>query len=73
MEITRIETFLVRPDSRNYVFVRVHTDEGVYGVGEAYSAGPDDAALFAHMTLLLHGTWEDRKAALRGLAAAGRR
>ncbi|HEY8602072.1 MAG TPA: galactonate dehydratase [Thermomicrobiales bacterium] len=43
MKITRIETFLVRPDSRNYVFVRVHTDEGLYGVGEAYSAGPDDA------------------------------
>ena len=43
MQITRIETFLVRPESRNFVFVRVHTDEGLYGVGEAYSAGPDDA------------------------------
>ncbi len=43
MKITRIETFLVRPDSRNFVFVKVHTDEGIYGVGEAYSAGPDDA------------------------------
>jgi galactonate dehydratase len=43
MKITKIETFLVRPGSRNYVFVRVHTDEGLYGVGEAYSAGPDDA------------------------------
>ena len=36
-------------------------------------AGPDDAALFAQMTLLLHGTWEDRRAALRGLAAARKR
>jgi galactonate dehydratase len=43
VKIARIETFLVRPDARNYVFVRVHTDEGLYGVGEAYSAGPDDA------------------------------
>ena len=43
MKITQIETFLVRPDSRNFVFVKVHTDEGIYGVGEAYSAGPDDA------------------------------
>jgi galactonate dehydratase len=43
VKISRIETFLVHPDRRNYVFVRVHTDEGLYGVGEAYSAGPDDA------------------------------
>ena len=43
MKITKIETFLVRPDSRNYVFVRVQTDEGLYGVGESYSTGPDDA------------------------------
>src|SRR5215210_5006378 len=45
VKIARIETFLVRPDARNYVFVRVHTDEGLYGVGEAYSAGPDDATV----------------------------
>lgn len=43
MKITRIETFLVHPDHRNLVFVRVHTDAGIYGIGEAYSAGPDDA------------------------------
>ena len=43
MKISRIETFLVHPDRRNYLFVRVQTDEGIYGVGEAYSAGPDDA------------------------------
>jgi galactonate dehydratase len=45
VKITQIETFLVRPDSRNYVFVRVQTDEGIYGVGEAYSVGPDDAVV----------------------------
>lgn len=36
-------------------------------------AGPDDAMLFAHMTALLHGTWDDRRAALQGLAAARKR
>ena len=45
VKITQIETFLVRPESRNYVFVRVQTDEGIYGVGEAYSVGPDDAVV----------------------------
>jgi galactonate dehydratase len=45
MKIARIETFLVRPENRNYIFVRVHTDEGLYGVGEAYSVGPDDAVV----------------------------
>lgn len=47
MKITRIETLLVHPDRRNLVFVRVHTDEGITGVGEAYSAGPDDATALA--------------------------
>src|SRR3954467_11163183 len=45
MQITQIETFLVRPENRNYVFVRLQTDEGLYGVGEAYSVGPDDAVV----------------------------
>jgi galactonate dehydratase len=45
MRIAAIETFLVRPEGRNYIFVRVQTDEGLYGVGEAYSAGPDDAVV----------------------------
>ena len=43
MKITKIETFLVHPDHRNLVFVKVHTDEGIHGVGEAYSVGPDEA------------------------------
>ncbi len=43
MKITRIETLLVHPDHRNLVFVKVHTDEGIVGIGEAYSAGPDRA------------------------------
>ena len=49
MKITRIETFLAHPDHRNLVFVKVHTDEGIHGIGEAYSVGPDDAtALVIH-------------------------
>jgi galactonate dehydratase len=43
MKITRVETVLVHPDHRNLVFVKVHTDEGIVGIGEAYSAGPDRA------------------------------
>src|SRR5207249_8410426 len=42
-----IETFLAHPDHRNLVFVKVHTDEGIHGIGEAYSVGPDDATALA--------------------------
>ncbi len=45
MKITSIETFLVNLGHRNIPFVRVHTDEGIYGVGEAYSCGPDKATV----------------------------
>lgn len=47
MKITKIETFLAHPDHRNLVFVKVHTDEGIHGIGEAYSVGPDDATVLA--------------------------
>lgn len=47
MKITRIETFLARPDHRNLVFVKVHTDEGIHGIGEAYSVGPAAATALA--------------------------
>jgi galactonate dehydratase len=43
VKISAIETYAVNPSGRNYLFVRVLTDEGVTGIGEAYSAGPDDA------------------------------
>ena len=42
MKITKIETFVVNPGNRNFLFVKVHTDEGIHGIGEAYSCGPDD-------------------------------
>ena len=47
MKITKIETFLVSLNHRNLNFVKVHTDEGLYGIGEAYSAGPDTAVVEA--------------------------
>lgn len=49
VKITSVETFLVNlgdgPGSRNLPFVKVHTDEGIHGVGEAYSCGPDRATV----------------------------
>ena len=41
MKITAIEVHLTRVGRRNVPYVRVLTDEGIYGIGEAYSAGPD--------------------------------
>jgi galactonate dehydratase len=45
MKITKIDTFLVNAGARNWPFVKVHTDEGIHGVGEAYSCGPDKATV----------------------------
>ena len=45
MKITKIDTFLVNLGHRNIPYVKVHTDEGIYGVGEAYSCGPDKATV----------------------------
>jgi galactonate dehydratase len=35
MKITRLESFLVNAGLRNYLFLRLHTDTGLTGVGEA--------------------------------------
>ena len=45
MKIDSIQTYLVRLGSRNIPYVRVLTDEDVYGIGEAYSIGPDLAII----------------------------
>lgn len=45
MKITGIETHLVNIGHRNWPFVIVNTDEGIHGVGEAYSCGPDKATV----------------------------
>ena len=43
MKITDVRTFIARDLGRNMVFVKVYTDDGIDGIGEAYSVGPDDA------------------------------
>lgn len=45
IKITDVKTFVVGAKSRNYLFVRVDTDQGIHGIGEAYSAGPDEATV----------------------------
>jgi galactonate dehydratase len=47
VKITSIESYLTRLGNRNIPFVRVLTDEGIHGVGEAYSVGPDQATVKA--------------------------
>ena len=47
MKITKIET-LIGTDTKdgNLVYVRTHTDAGIYGIGEVYHVGPDMASLY---------------------------
>jgi galactonate dehydratase len=45
IKITDIKTYLVGLGSRNLLFVKVETDQGIHGIGEAYSCGPDDATV----------------------------
>ena len=45
LRITDIQPFLVGLGGRNYCFVKVLTDQGIYGFGEAYSVGPDEATV----------------------------
>jgi hypothetical protein len=45
MKITDIKTFLVGAGGRNWIYVKVLTDQGMFGIGEAYSAGPDEATV----------------------------
>ena len=41
MKITAVKTFLVTYSNRPRALIKVETDEGLYGWGEAYSVGPD--------------------------------
>ncbi len=43
IKITDIKVFLVWVGRRNEVIVKVETDQGIVGIGEAYSCGPDEA------------------------------
>ena len=45
MKITDVKTYVTNPGSRNFVYVKILTDEGVHGIGEAYSIGPDLATV----------------------------
>ena len=45
IKITDIKAFLVGVGGRNLCFVKVFTDQGIHGIGEAYSSGPDEATL----------------------------
>ena len=57
MKITDIRVFITSPNERNFVLVKVLTDEGVYGVGEGTLNGnePVVARAIEHMTPLLLG------------------
>src|SRR5215831_10837887 len=35
MKITRLQTFLANAGLRNYLFLKLHTDKGITGIGEA--------------------------------------
>lgn len=45
LKITDIQSFLVGAGGRNLCFVKVLTDQGITGWGEAYSVGPDEATV----------------------------
>ncbi len=45
LKITDIQPTLVGLGGRNYCFVKVLTDQGIHGFGEAYSVGPDEATV----------------------------
>jgi galactonate dehydratase len=45
LKITDSQRFLVDAGGRNLCFVKVLTDAGIFGFGEAYSVGPDEATV----------------------------
>lgn len=48
MKITRVETYIVGNPWKNWVFAKVHTDAGIYGIGERtvmYFAKTAEAAI----------------------------
>jgi galactonate dehydratase len=45
MKITDVKTFITNPEGRNYIYVKIFTDEDITGIGEAYSVGPDLATV----------------------------
>lgn len=45
LKITDVKLHLIGAGGRNYCIVRVETDQGITGIGEAYSCGPDAAII----------------------------
>ncbi len=53
MQITAIKTFIVDPGvGKNWLFVKVETDSGLYGWGEAYTQADRDRAIEIHIQQL---------------------
>ena len=53
MQITDIKTFLVHPGrAKNLCFVKIETDEGIYGWGECYTQSDRDLQITAHVDQL---------------------
>jgi len=50
MRVTEVKTFLVHPGSgKNWLFVKVETDEGIHGWGEAYTQADRDKTIELHV------------------------
>jgi len=45
MKIDQIQVYLVNIDNRNIPIIFISTDNGIHGIGEAYSVGPDLATI----------------------------
>lgn len=53
MQVTALKTFLVDPGvGKNWLFVKVETDAGLYGWGEAYTQADRDQAIETHIKQL---------------------
>jgi len=53
VKITDIKTFAISPDAgKNFIFVKVETDAGIHGWGEAYAQSDRDTAVEAHIAQL---------------------
>ncbi len=50
MQVTDVKTFLVHPGvGKNWLLVKVETDEGIHGWGESYTQADRDTAIEAHI------------------------
>ena len=53
MKITAVKTYLVHPgQGKNWLFVKVETDSGLYGWGEAYTQADRDRTIEIHVQQL---------------------